>query len=75
MLDGLVKRGDGEHIKAVVWFSDLRDSTALSQSMGREEYLDYLNCYFHCMAGAVLKKEGEVLRFIGDAALAIFPVG
>jgi adenylate cyclase len=75
VLDGLVKRGDGEHIKAVVWFSDLRDSTALSQSMGREEYLDYLNRYFHCMAGAVLKKEGEVLRFIGDAALAIFPVG
>ena len=75
VLDGLVKQGDGEHIRAVVWFSDLRDSTALSQSMGREEYLAYLNRYFHCMAGAVLKKDGEVLRFIGDAALAIFPVG
>ena len=75
VLDGLVKQGDGEHIKAVVWFSDLRDSTALSQSMARAEYLEYLNRYFHCMAGAVLKKDGEVLRFIGDAALAIFPVG
>jgi adenylate cyclase len=75
VLDGLVKQGDGEHIKAVVWFSDLRESTALSQSMAREAYLDYLNRYFHCMAGAVLKKDGEVLRFIGDAALAIFPVG
>ena len=75
VLDGLVKQGDGEHIEAVVWFSDLRDSTALSQSMKREEYLRYLDRYFHCMAGAVLKKDGEVLRFIGDAALAIFPVG
>ena len=75
VLDGLVKQGDGESIEAVVWFSDLRDSTALSQSMTRDEYMHYLDRYFHCMAGAVLKKEGEVLRFIGDAALAIFPVG
>jgi len=74
VLDGLVKQGDGEHIEAVVWFSDLRASTALSQSMERDEYLRYLNRYFHCMAGAILKKDGEVLRFIGDAALAIFPV-
>ena len=75
VLDGLVRQGDGEHINAVVWFSDLRDSTALSQAMPREEYLAYLNQYFHCLAGAVIKKDGEVLRFIGDAALAIFPVG
>jgi adenylate cyclase len=75
VLDGLVKHGDGEHIRAVVWFSDLRDSTALSHSMGREAYLAYLNEYFNCMAGAILEKGGEVLRFIGDAALAIFPIG
>jgi adenylate cyclase len=75
VLDGQVKQGDGEHINAVVWFSDLRDSTALSQAMRREQYLAYLNTYFHCLAGAVMKKDGEVLRFIGDAALAIFPVG
>ena len=75
VLDGLVRQGDGEHIEAVVWFSDLRDSTALSQAMEREDYLRYLDRYFHCMAGAILKKGGEVLRFIGDAALAIFPIG
>ena len=74
VLDGLVKHGDGEHIDSVVWFSDLRDSTALSQSMAREAYLLYLNRYFHCMAGAIMEKGGEVLRFIGDAALAIFPI-
>jgi adenylate cyclase len=75
VLDGLVKHGDGEHIRAVVWFSDLRESTALSQSMTREQYLAFLNRYFHCMAGAILEHGGEVLRFIGDAALAIFPIG
>ena len=75
VLDGLVRHGDGEHIQSVVWFSDLRESTALSQSMGREAYLVYLNAYFHGVAGAILEKGGEVLRFIGDAALAIFPIG
>ena len=75
VLDGLVKHGDGEHIDSVVWFSDLRESTALSQSMQREDYLTYLNRYFQCVAGAVMEKGGEVLRFIGDAALAIFPIG
>ena len=75
VLDGLVKHGDGEHIEAVVWFSDLRESTALSQALSREQYLAYLNRYFHCIAGAIMENEGEVLRFIGDAALAIFPAG
>jgi len=75
VLDGLVKHGDGEHIRAVVWFSDLRESTRLSQAMTREAYLAYLNRYFDCIAGAILEHDGEVLRFIGDAALAIFPIG
>jgi class 3 adenylate cyclase/uncharacterized protein (DUF427 family) len=75
VLDGLVKHGDGEHIDCIVWFSDLRESTALSISMGREAYLAYLNAYFECVAGAILEAGGEVLRFIGDAALAIFPIG
>ena len=75
VLDGLVKHGDGEHINSVIWFSDLRESTRLSQVMPREDYLAYLNTYFHCLAGSILEKGGEVLRFIGDAALAIFPIG
>ena len=74
VLDGQVKHGDGEHIHSVVWFSDLRNSTALSKSMPQDAYLLYLNRYFQCVAGAVLAQRGEVLRFIGDAALAIFPI-
>ena len=74
VLQGQVRHGDGEYIHSVVWFSDLRDSTALSRSMPQDAYLLYVNRYFHCMAGAVLEKGGEVLRFIGDAVLAIFPI-
>ena len=74
VLDGLVKRGDGEDIYAVIWFCDLRDSTPLADSMARHEFLAVLNDFFDCMAGAVLDNGGEVLRFIGDAVLAIFPI-
>ncbi|MDH5748767.1 MAG: adenylate/guanylate cyclase domain-containing protein [Rhodospirillales bacterium] len=74
VLDGLVKRGDGEDIHAVIWFCDLRDSTPLADSMPRAEFLLLLNRFFECMAGAVLDHNGEVLRFIGDAVLAIFPI-
>jgi adenylate cyclase len=74
VLNGLIKRGDGENIHAVIWFSDLRGSTGLAERMPREAFLALLNDYFECMAGAVLAHGGEVLRFIGDAALAIFPI-
>ena len=74
VLDGHVKHGDGEHIHTVIWFCDFRDSTALSESMDQETYLLHLNRFFHCMAGAVIENGGELLRFIGDAVLAIFPI-
>jgi len=75
VLDGLIRRGDGESIHAVIWFCDLRNSTPIAESMGREAFLDYINRFFDCMAGAVMDQGGEVLRFIGDAVLAIFPIG
>lgn len=72
VLNGLVKRGDGEDIPAVIWYCDLRGSTELADSLPRAEYLDLLNRYFEAVAGAVLEREGEVLKFIGDGLLAIF---
>lgn len=75
VLQGLIHRGDGEDIYAVIWFSDLRSSTALADALPRRVYLELLDDYFECMAGAVLAHGGEVLKFIGDAVLAIFPVG
>ena len=75
VLQRLVRRGDGEDIHAVIWFCDLRDSTAMADSMPRSAFLGILNDFFDCVAGAVLDHGGEVLRYIGDAALAIFPTG
>jgi adenylate cyclase len=75
VLQGRIRRGDAERIHAVIWFCDLRDSTPLADAMGPEAFLALLNEYFECVLGPVLERDGHVLRFIGDAALAIFPVG
>ncbi|MCY6382489.1 adenylate/guanylate cyclase domain-containing protein [Hoeflea prorocentri] len=73
VLDGAIKRGDGQQTQAVVWLSDLRESTALADTMAADAYFDLLNDYYECTAGAAIKHGGEVLDFIGDAVLAIFP--
>ena len=74
VLMGDIRRGDGDHIPAVVWFSDLRGSTRLSDEMVPDDYLALLNRYFECTAAPVIEQGGEILNFIGDGVLAIFPV-
>jgi adenylate cyclase len=74
VLNGLIKRGDGEKIHAVIWFCDLRGSTPLADRMPREAYLALLNEFFAAMACAVVEHDGEVLRFLGDAVIGIFPI-
>ncbi|MBT6442913.1 MAG: adenylate/guanylate cyclase domain-containing protein [Alphaproteobacteria bacterium] len=73
VLDGVVSRGDGRLIDCALWFADLRGSTALASHLPLEDYLATLNDYFECTANAVMDHGGEVLKFIGDAVLAIFP--
>ncbi len=75
VLEGLVRRGDGDVINAVVWWADLRGSTLFAERLPRDRYLELLNQFFECTAGAALAHGGEVLKFIGDAVLAIFPLG
>ncbi|SET21787.1 adenylate cyclase [Oceanicella actignis] len=74
VMEGLVRRGAGERIRAVVWYSDLRDSTRLSNTLAPDVYLDLLKCYYDCTAQMVIDEGGEILDFIGDAVLAIFPL-
>ncbi len=64
----------GETISAVVWFSDLRGFTALSESLPNTALLDHLNTYFELTGAAVTKEGGEILKFIGDGVLAIFDI-
>jgi len=73
VLKGLVKRGDGETIHAALWFSDLRDFTALTEALPAEKVLAMLNAYFEHVEAAVTPRGGEILRFIGDAMLIVFP--
>jgi len=75
VLDGQIRRGDGQQTNAVVWFSDLRNSTALAENMEPEAYFDLLNSYFSATAEPIVQNGGEVLDFIGDAVLGIFPYG
>ncbi len=74
VLEGQIRRGDGERIHAVIWYSDMRDSTGLADRLDPRAFIELLNRYFECTAGAVIAGGGEVLRFVGDAVLAIFPI-
>ena len=73
VLRGSIKRGAGEPIRAIVWASDLRGFTDLADRLDGPDMIALLNAYFECLAGAVLAHDGEVLKFIGDGLLAVFP--
>ncbi|MEO1492605.1 MAG: adenylate/guanylate cyclase domain-containing protein [Pseudomonadota bacterium] len=74
VLAGDIRRGDGDRIPAVVWYSDLRGSTRLSDTMDADDYLALLNRYFECTAQPIIDQGGEILNFIGDGVLGIFPI-
>ena len=75
VLAGRSRRAIGETIRAALLFGDLRGFTELSESMAAEEVVAALDAWFDRVAGAVHAFGGEVLKFIGDGVLAIFPVG
>ncbi|MBM3558116.1 MAG: adenylate/guanylate cyclase domain-containing protein [Alphaproteobacteria bacterium] len=74
VLDGAIVRGMSETLEAVVWMCDLRGFTTLAETMPRDRVLAALNEFFETMAKPVGRHGGEILKFIGDAMLAIFPV-
>jgi adenylate cyclase len=71
---GALRRGTGETIGAALLCADLRDFTALSEVTPPAEMIAALDAWFDRIAGAVHAFGGEVLKFIGDGVLAIFPV-
>jgi adenylate cyclase len=75
ILDGQVKRGDGDRIEAAFWYSDLSGFTALSESLPAAQLLQLLNDYFENCAAACAARGGEILQFIGDAILIVFEIG
>lgn len=74
ILSGDIRRGTGVTISAVLWHCDLQGFTPLSERLSLTELIETLNAYFEVMGGAVEAEGGEILKFIGDAILAIFPI-
>lgn len=75
VLGGEIRRGDGDEIDAAIMFCDLRGSTRLEQDLPRNDYIALLNAFLDITSTVVDAHGGEVLKFIGDAVLAVFPAG
>jgi adenylate cyclase len=74
ILSGGIAKGDFETIRAAIWFSDLRGFTDVSGQLPPDETIGLLNALFECQVPAIEAHGGEVLKFIGDGLLAIFPI-
>lgn len=75
VLAGQIRRASGEEIAAVLWSSDLRGFTQFSDHLPGARVIEVLDAVFDLQAKAIERQGGEILKFIGDGLLAIFPVG
>ena len=74
ILGGQIRRGHTENMNAAIWLSDLRGFTALSDRLPSETVVDILNNYFDHQVSAIKTHGGEVLKYMGDGLLAVFPI-
>lgn len=74
VLAGNIVRGRTDTIRAVIWYSDLRGFTRLTDTLPHAEILALLNDYVEPLVEAVMAEGGEVLKFMGDGLLAVFPI-
>ena len=74
IMGGQIRRGHAETMHAAIWLSDLRGFTALSDRLPAETVVDILNQYFDCQVASIRAHGGEVLKYMGDGLLAVFPI-
>jgi len=74
ILAGATRRGSGTTVRAAILICDLRDFTRISDSWPRDDVIDLLNNYFDAMSEPIARHGGEILKFMGDGLLAIFPL-
>jgi adenylate cyclase len=74
VLNGQIRRGTGMELTAVLWSSDLRGFTERSDRLPSERMIAILNALFEAQAAEIRGHGGEILKFIGDGILAIFPI-
>ncbi|HEX9213883.1 MAG TPA: adenylate/guanylate cyclase domain-containing protein [Bradyrhizobium sp.] len=74
ILAGATRRGTGTTVRAAIMICDLREFTKISDNWPRDDVIDLLNDYFDAMSEPIARHGGEILKFIGDGLLAIFPL-
>ncbi len=75
VLSGAIRRGDRRDLEAVILFADLRDFTTKAASWSIDQLLAALDTYYQALVDAITVAGGEVLKFLGDGLLAVFPIG
>lgn len=73
VLEGQIKRGEGDTIRAALVMADMRSSARLAETVGREAYIDTLNQFFDAIAAPFNRVGGQILSFLGDGFLAVYP--
>jgi adenylate cyclase len=73
VLSGQIRRGDGDTIRAALVMADMRNSTRVAENGGRQVFIDTLNEFFDAVATPFNGDGGEILSFVGDGFLAVFP--
>ncbi len=71
---GAVERGSVESIRAVLWFADMRGFTAIADSTPGLDVIELLDEVFETLTASLRSRGGQVLKFMGDGMLAIFPL-
>lgn len=74
VLAGATRRGSGTTVRAAIMICDLRDFTKISDNWPRDDVIDLLNDYFDAISEPIARHGGEILKFMGDGLLAIFPL-
>lgn len=74
ILKGAIRRGDVRRIRAALFVSDLRGFTVLANASDPETTVAAINAYLDRVVPALVAEGGEVLKFMGDGVLAIFPI-
>ena len=74
ILAGATRRGTGTTVRAAIMICDLRDFTKISDNWPRDDVIDLLNSYFDALSEPIARHGGEILKFVGDGLLAIFPL-
>ncbi|MEM9333125.1 MAG: adenylate/guanylate cyclase domain-containing protein [Pseudomonadota bacterium] len=72
--NGAIHQGDVTRIEAIIMMNDMRNFTQKSTEWTEEELLKSLSRYFEIIVTAVHNHNGEILKFIGDGVLSVFPI-